>query len=212
MCFTALTDYNALRFILSYGGPNAVILCLQMRLMLWAMNLYHRPGTEMVPNYWSRLGVDLCFDEMARNYLNLTTNLRKLYPPVTGTMLPENIPGYRRPTIRSSLPPPTKVARCSDTDVDPSISPLLTAFAIDASGGHHYCLQTVPILTGLISPADIDKSTKPMYHGYITALAAEVSLYSFVIYGFNYGHFLSRTLNTTLPFEVVTAADTRLCG
>ena len=40
--FTAITDCYALRFILSYEGPNPVILRLQMRLMLWAMDLYHK--------------------------------------------------------------------------------------------------------------------------------------------------------------------------
>ena len=39
--FTGITDCYALRFILSYEGPNPVILRLQMRLMLWAMDLYH---------------------------------------------------------------------------------------------------------------------------------------------------------------------------
>ena len=32
--FTAITDCYALRFILSYDGPNPVMVCLQMRLMI----------------------------------------------------------------------------------------------------------------------------------------------------------------------------------
>ena len=43
--FTSLTDFYASSFILSYGGTNVVILHLQMRLMLWYMDIYHRPGT-----------------------------------------------------------------------------------------------------------------------------------------------------------------------
>ena len=39
--FTAITDCYGLRFILSYDGPNPVILRLQMRLMLWSMDLHH---------------------------------------------------------------------------------------------------------------------------------------------------------------------------
>ncbi len=57
----------------------------------------------MVPDYWSHLGANLCFNEMSCNYPNLTTNLRKLCPPVTGTMLTDNMPGYYRLTIRSNL-------------------------------------------------------------------------------------------------------------
>ena len=40
--FTAITNCYGLRFILSYGGPNRVILRLQMRLMLLSMDLHHR--------------------------------------------------------------------------------------------------------------------------------------------------------------------------
>ncbi len=126
------------------------------------------------------------------------------------------MPDYHKSTIRSRLVnqtvSPDKLACLSDADINSTISPLLTAITLDTSGGNHFCLQTVPILTSLISPSDIDKSRKPMYHGYITALATEVSLYSFVIYSFNSGHFLSCTLTTTLPFEVVATADTRQCG
>ena len=43
--FAATTDCYALRFILSYDGPNPVILRLQMILMVfWAMDLYHTTG------------------------------------------------------------------------------------------------------------------------------------------------------------------------
>ena len=75
-----------------------------MRFMLVAMDIYHRPGVLMRPDYLSRLGANLCFDELSRTYLNYTSKLRKLYPPITGTMLPENMPGYRGPVMRPSLP------------------------------------------------------------------------------------------------------------
>ena len=50
-----------------------------MRFMLVAVNICHRSGDSIHPDYLSRIGVDLCFDELTRNYLNYTTNLRKLY-------------------------------------------------------------------------------------------------------------------------------------
>ncbi len=155
--------------------------------MLWEMDLYYWPDMEMVPDYWYSLGIDLCFDEMSCAYLNYTTNLRNLYPPITGTMIPENIHGYYRPTIRSCLVNQTvsliKLACLYNTDVDLAVSPLLTVITLDTSGVHHFCIQTVPILTGLISPADIDRSTKPMHQSYIIVLSAKLLLYLFVIYG-----------------------------
>ena len=40
-----------------------------MRFQLWAMDLYHCPGTEMItPDYFSCFGASLCFDELFRNY------------------------------------------------------------------------------------------------------------------------------------------------
>ena len=99
MRFTSLTDNYALRFILTYDGNNPVILRLQMRFMLVSMDIYHRPGELMRPDYLSRLGANLCFDELMRTYPNFTSNLRKNYSPVTGMMLPANMPGYRGPIV-----------------------------------------------------------------------------------------------------------------
>ena len=114
--FTAITDCYGLRFILSYDGPNPVILRLQMRLMLWAMDLHHRSARFLFsPDYLSRLGADLCFDEMSRLYLSKTSEIRRMYAPVSGAMRPENMPGYRQPTIRTDLP------------VDEPVSPVTTA-------------------------------------------------------------------------------------
>ena len=47
----------------------------------------------------SKPGANLCFDKTTRTYLNKTINLRKNFEPVKGTMLPENMPGYRAPYV-----------------------------------------------------------------------------------------------------------------
>jgi hypothetical protein len=65
--FSAITDCYTLRFILSYEGPSPVISCLQMRLMLWAMDLHHKKGKFLFhSDYLSRLGADLRFCELIR--------------------------------------------------------------------------------------------------------------------------------------------------
>ena len=145
--FTAITDCYALKFILSYDGPNAVILQLQMRLMLWSMDLHHRNGKFLFSaDYLSRLGADLCFDKISRLYLSKAVDLRRLHASVSEAMRPENMPGYRAPRICSG---PT------ENVVDASISSLLATIAISNSGGHEFCLQVVPILTGLSSLPNI---------------------------------------------------------
>ena len=58
------------------------------------MDLYHRTVNSMItPDYLSHFGSSLCFNELTQEYLNKTVNFQKLYPPATGTMLPENMPG-----------------------------------------------------------------------------------------------------------------------
>ena len=68
-----MTDCYAIKFILSYEGGNPAILCLQMRLMCWDVDIVHRPDVELVDaDYWSQLGAYLNFDPLYRKYLILT--------------------------------------------------------------------------------------------------------------------------------------------
>jgi hypothetical protein len=40
-CFVWTTDCYSIKFILSYDGANPAILCLQMRLMCWDVDIAH---------------------------------------------------------------------------------------------------------------------------------------------------------------------------
>ena len=98
----------------------------------------HRPGTEIItPDYLSRFGVSLCFDELSQNYLNRTINFCRLYPPASGTMLPENMPGYRAPCVHSIMPPeptPTTalyIAPAATPYVDPTFAPILSSIYME---------------------------------------------------------------------------------
>ncbi len=52
--FVWVTDCYAVKFLLSYEGGNPAILCLQMRLMCWDVDIVHRPDYKLVDaNYWS---------------------------------------------------------------------------------------------------------------------------------------------------------------
>ncbi len=98
--FVWVTDCYAIKFILSYeGGNSAKILCLQMRLMCWDVDIVHCPDSEMVnADYWSRLGVDIEFDPLFWEYLEYTRQIRHSNPaPTDLPMRPENMPYYRGP-------------------------------------------------------------------------------------------------------------------
>ena len=213
--FTAITDCYGLRFILSYDGPNPVILRLQMRLMLWSMDLHHRVAKFLLsPDYFSRLGADLHFDEMSRLYLSKTVEIRRLYPPISGTMRAENMSGYRAPRIRSDLAADASAAPGTTGAAalaGPAIAPILTSINLGRSGGHEYCLETVPIVTGYLSAKEQTSLHHiPLYNHKIPVFAAEVVAFSFAVYGFNSGHFTTHRGDP--PFQIAIAADSRPCG
>jgi hypothetical protein len=46
--FTLITDCYAMKYILSYDGNNPVVLRMQMRFMMWAVDIIHRPNEHLV--------------------------------------------------------------------------------------------------------------------------------------------------------------------
>ncbi len=63
--FGWVTNYCAIRFILSYVGANHAILFLQMRLMCSDVVIVHQNDSYIMDtDYWSCLGADLCFDPL----------------------------------------------------------------------------------------------------------------------------------------------------
>jgi len=105
--FVWVTDCYAAKFVLTYEGPNPAILCLQMRLMCWDVDIVHRPDVELVDaDYWSRLGADISYDPLLLDYLKYTMKSRVYHPPPTDLpMRPENMPYYRGPRIQSYSSP-----------------------------------------------------------------------------------------------------------
>jgi hypothetical protein len=110
--FMWVTDCYAIRFILSYNSANHVILCLQMRLMGWDVDMVHRNDHYITDaDYWSRLGANLCFDPLFKTYLELTRSLCLANPaPSLFPMKPKNMPYYCRPCVI----PSTDTADMSD--------------------------------------------------------------------------------------------------
>jgi hypothetical protein len=99
--FVWVTNCNAIKFILSYNGANHTILCLQMCLMGWDVNIVHRNDHYITnADYWSHLGADLCFNPLFKTYLDLMRTLRNNNPsPSSFPMKPENMPYYRGPRV-----------------------------------------------------------------------------------------------------------------
>ena len=197
--FTWITDCYALRFIMSYSGNNPVILRLQMRFMTWDMTIVHKPGSLMSsPDYFSRLGADLCFDPYMKEYLEKVHVFKTRSPAVSGLpILPENLPGYRkkRKTIEA---------------FDKAAANLVTAIYVDNRGGQSSSLTNVPVHFGNFEPSiDLDAVYKaaPLYNSELVAAARYISHFQWCVYSFNSGHFTSTIASKGLPFRVVLAAD-----
>ncbi len=106
------TDCYVIRFILSYDGANHAILCLQMRLMCWDVNIVHQNVHYITDaDYWVCLGANLCIDPLFKTYLDLNWSLRLKCPaPSSFPMKPKNMLNYRGPRIM----PPTDTDDTSD--------------------------------------------------------------------------------------------------
>jgi hypothetical protein len=205
--FTAITDCYALRFIFSYDGNNPPLLRLQMRLMCWDMTIVHRPGTLLsLPDYLSRLGADLCYDPMLRDYIQKIAALKQASPPVSSLpILSENTPGYRRK--RSAVSPePT-----NDTNsLDAAIANIITAIYVDDSNGHSCALSNVPVSFGLFdATVDLCAVSKipPRYNSELVLAARAITQFHWAVYSFNDGHFMSSIKRLALPYRIVLAAD-----
>ncbi len=110
--------------------------------MCWDIDIVHRPDTELVDaNYWLRLGVDLEFDPLLRNYLAYALQRRDSNPhPTNLPMRPENMPYYRGPQFQE----PTGMTVPANAL---HIQSLITV--IVSSNGHgHTHLSNVPVLFG----------------------------------------------------------------
>ena len=87
----------------------------------------------------------------------------------------------------------------------------MTSIMHESSGGHESCLQIVPILTGHLTEKEQDSMKHVSMHNQdVTVFAAELTSFSFVIYGFNSRHFLSERLSP--PIDIVMSADSLASG
>jgi hypothetical protein len=90
---------------MSYEGNNSVVLRLQMRLMLWAVDIVHRTREFNVDSdYMSKLAIDSRFDPLLAKCLEAAVEIRHKYPPPSGEMTDEMMPGFRKKRSTASVP------------------------------------------------------------------------------------------------------------
>lgn len=213
--FTWGTDCFGVRFILTYDGSNPAVLRVQMRLMCSDMIIVHRPGSMLsTPDYLSRLGADLHFSPLVRDYINCINRLCSADPPISSLpMCKENMPGYRKPQKSSTYSIP--IISDSAAPLDASAQAVLASIFIDDSNGRGEMLSHVPVLFGsfesTINLTAVHRSS-PLYNNELIAAARYIIEFQWAIYSFNSGHFLTAIQRESLPFCVTLAVDPLLEG
>jgi hypothetical protein len=198
--FVWATDCYVIKFIISYDGINPAILCLQMRLMCWDVNIVHWNDNYLVDaDYWSRCGTDLCFNLLFKKYLELTRSLCLFHPaPSSLPMLPENMSYYRGPHI---IPTQSSPDPSNDTHCRAVISTLL----IDNC--HGLChLSNIPVRFGEFEKA-IPSLACPTNNDDVPCYAQLVLKFGWAVYSFHRGHVSSTIQSRNLLFHVQLACN-----
>jgi hypothetical protein len=198
--FVWVTDCYALKFILSYNGWNPSNLHLQMQFMCWDMIIEHRNNACLTnADYFSRLGADLCFNPLLKEYVQQAHTLRCCSPaPTDMPIAPKFQPYFRGPCISSpkSQPPPLGLAMHAKVATIPA-----------TTGLQH--LQNWPV-SFRCSPQSWDAGDAArccLYNSKLTRAASMLAHFDWAVYGFNSGHFLLTIKEHGYPFHVVLACD-----
>jgi hypothetical protein len=198
--FVWVTNCYAIHFILSYDGANHAILCLQMCLMCWDVNIVHcNDSYYMDTDYWSGLGADLCVNPLFKTYLDLNRSLCLESPaPSSFPMKPKNMQYYHGPCIMS----PTDTDDTSD-----AAHCQATVSTIMIKNSHGLChLSNVPIRFG-----NCRKKTPPnvrlLHNDKFPCYAQQVLQFSWAVYSFQGGHFASTIQSRNLPLHISLVCD-----
>jgi hypothetical protein len=165
-----------------------------MRLMCWDVTIVHWNDSYLTDaDCWSRLGEDICFDPNFREYLQYIQSLRVTNPaPTDLPMLPQNMPYYRGLQIapQDETPP-------SDTDATSCQNLLSTILATRIGNGCH--LSNIPIRFGefnSVTPVNAHAS----HNNNVPCLASQILHFSWAVYSFGGGHFMSTIDSQNIPF------------
>jgi hypothetical protein len=206
--FVWVTDCYAVKFLLSHEGGNPAILCLQIRLMCWDVDIIHRPDSELVDaDYWSRLGANIDFDPLFCDYLDYTAKLRNSHPvPTDLPMRPEIMPYYRGPQVK----PVTKTSKAADAL---HIQSLFTDIIVLSCTGQVF-LSNIPVWFGHAALPSCRSATRPraLLNLEFASYAFQAMSFCWAVYLFSNGHFSSTIQSQHLPFHISLVCDTSEAG
>jgi hypothetical protein len=203
-------DCYAIKFVLLYDRRNPAILRLQMCFMCWEMDIEHRNDHFLADaDYWSRLGADLCFNPLLREYIEQVQALRTTNPLLTSLPpAPENMPYFQGPRLPAIPPMPATVTLGN-------ASSTYSAYAANASvlinepiiGLQHLLNHLVRFGHSSNPHAGAATLACSLYNLDLTQAASILAKFDWAAYGFDSGHFSSTIRALGLPFTIVLACD-----
>ena len=235
--FTSITDCHSLKYCLTYEGSNPVLLRMQMRLMLWNMDIVHRTRDYNVDSdYMSKLALDSRFDPLLSKYLQVAAELRDKYPPPSGDILPSMLPGYRQPR---NAPPPSHCNTRGITIDGVPLDPLDVAHAIQLHTSvtdsiqryndkisiypiHYFTPTNGPVRQFVTTRSQSRQPTppspptppqlQPLQNNELSSGTRQLTTYQAILYGFGGGH-VCHSLSKLPPcIRFVAGADLSTAG
>ena len=119
----------------------------------------------------------------------------------------EHMPYHRGPHIPvEHCPLGTSTDDARDSDADIVATTLITSIITHGdTGAVSLCIY--PVRFGKFQTNDLPPPIRSLYNNKFPALAYWATNFSWVVYGFNLGHFFSTISKQNLPFSVVLACD-----
>jgi hypothetical protein len=212
--FTWVTDCYAIKFVLSYDGQNPSISCLQMRLMCWDMDIEHRNNIFLTDvDYWSCLGVHLCFDPLLKSYIKQVNSFCQCRAsPTALPPAPKNMPYFRGPQLPPNVASPNASAQVmrDEMQVGASLTDMRHSTQVNNAPtiGFQHVLNYAVCFGRYVVPCPANaNSNKLLYNYEITITASILSKFDWAMYGFNNGHFHLMIIELRMPFDIVLACD-----
>ncbi len=166
------------------------------------------PRPELVDaDYWSRLGADIEFDPLFKEYLKFTRKICHSNPaPTDLPMHPENMPYYRGLRYQQPIQPES-----TNADTLHIQGLLMDITASSGWGNPHF--ENVPVLIGNLTQSEHPPPpSRQLLNSELALYARQAMKYDWAVYSFSNGHFSSSIKSHGLCFSICLACDTSESG
>jgi hypothetical protein len=165
------------------------------------MDIEHRNDIFLMDaDYWSRLGINLCFDPLLKSYIEQVKLFCQSHPsPTALPPAPKNMPYFRGPRLPPQVASPNALLPGAHHPTPVEDAPTI---------GLQYVSNYAICFGKYIGPRPAHAhSKKPLYNSDLTVAASILSKFDWVVYVFNNGQFSLTITELGMPFEIMLACN-----